>query len=455
MKASDRRPAAAPTTALDGSPILTVTQLTHRIRNVLEETLGSVWVTGEVSNFRRPASGHCYFTLKDEGAQISVVMWRGLAAALKFQIEDGLSLIAKGELTVYEPRGQYQLVLRRAEPLGAGALQLAFLQLKEKLAAEGLFDKSRKKPLPAIPNRIGIVTSPTGAAIRDMLNVILRRWPAARILVIPARVQGREAAPEIAKAIETANTVPGLDVLIVGRGGGSLEDLWPFNEEIVARAIAASRIPIVSAVGHETDFTIADFAADVRALTPTDAAVKVAPDRRELLRSVASLAERLGQALLGRTARARERLAALGRSYALRRPFDRIRVREQRLDDLCQRFYRSVEYLVALRKQRLSGAAARLESLGPLAVLQRGYSLTFTRPEDRLLRDASAARPGTLLRTRLAKGEVFSRVETPSPAPAKTAAPKKTPARARKKPAARKRPAKKTPKRGEPGHGQK
>ena len=442
MKASERPAVAAPTTALDGSPIFTVSQLTHRIRNVLEETLGSVWVTGEVSNFRRPASGHCYFTLKDEGAQISVVMWRGLAAALKFQIADGLSLIAKGELTVYEPRGQYQIVLRRAEPLGAGALQLAFLQLKEKLAAEGLFDESRKKPLPGIPNRIGIVTSPTGAAIRDMLNVILRRWPAARILVIPSRVQGREAAPEIASAIETANAMADLDVLIVGRGGGSLEDLWPFNEEVVARAIAASRIPVVSAVGHETDYTIADFAADVRALTPTDAGTLVVPDRRELVRSVASLAERLGQALLGRSARARERLAALGRSYALRRPFDRIRAREQRLDDLCQRFFRSVEHLVALRRQRLSAAGGRLESLSPLAVLRRGYSLTFTQPEDRLLRKVSAARPGTLLRTRLAKGEVFSRVEKAPLAPTKGR--KKSAARVTKKSPARRRPAKKT-----------
>ena len=410
-RATDPAPAQVPLRAGDGSPIYTVSQLTREIRDTLERHLGRVWVTGEISNFRRPESGHCYFTLKDAHAQISVVMWRSTAARLKFELKDGLSLLVQGELTVYEPRGRYQIVLRRAEPLGAGALQLAFLQLKERLAGEGLFDADRKKPLPLIPGKIAIVTSPTGAAVRDMLNVILRRFPGAHVLIFPVRVQGSEAAAEIAEAVSLANHSAEIDVMIVGRGGGSLEDLWPFNEEVVARAIAASRIPVVSAVGHETDFTIADFVADVRALTPTDAGRLVVPDAKDLAGELRSQAGRLGQALLGRVALARERLVSLGRSYALRRPLDRIRVREQRLDELCQQFYRSLGHIMERKRQWLDALVSQLESLSPLAVLGRGYSITFADRDGAVLRDASAAKPGDLVRTRLAKGQFTSRVE--------------------------------------------
>ncbi len=421
-----------PQRALDGSPIYTVSELTRQVRDVLERYLGLVWVTGEISNLRVPASGHCYFTLKDNLAQISVVMWRTIAALLKFQLKDGLSVIVQGELTVYEPRGQYQIVARRAEPLGVGELQLAFLELKERLAREGLFDQERKRPLPFLPRRIAIVTSPTGAAIRDMLNVIHRRLPWAQVVVCPTRVQGEGAGEEIAQMIRLAGGLPGVDVIIAGRGGGSLEDLWPFNEEAVARAIAASGVPVISAVGHETDFTMADFAADVRALTPTDAGNKVVPDARELAARVSTLAGRLGQSLLGRTKAANERLVGIAQQYVMRRPLERIRAREQRLDDLCQQLFRDMSHILSLQRQRFESAAGRLESLSPASVLGRGYSITFKDPEGAVLRDAADVKPGDLVRTRLAKGEFRARTVEVEPAPAKPPARPTRPTRARK-----------------------
>ena len=397
--------------AMDGSPIYTVAELTHEIRDILERHIGTAWVTGEVSNLRRPASGHYYFTLKDELAQLSVVMWRSTAALMKFELKDGLALIVQGEITVYEPRGQYQLVARRAEPVGVGALQAAFLQLKERLAKEGLFAPERKKPIPFFPRRIGIVTSPTGAAVRDMLNIILGRLPSAHVLLCPVRVQGDAAAGEIAEAIAALNAVGDVDVMIVGRGGGSLEDLWPFNAEVVARAIATSRIPVISAVGHETDFTISDFVADVRALTPTDAGNLVVPDVSDLAAGLGSLAGRLGHALMARAESARERLGAVARSYAFRRPLEGVRAREQRLDDLCQQLARGAGHVLQLQKGRLEAAAARMDSLSPLAVLARGYSITFAEPEGNVLRDVRALKAGSLVRTRLSKGAFTARVE--------------------------------------------
>jgi len=375
----------APSRAIDGAPIYTVSQLTRQIREALERHVGLVWVTGEVSNFRTPGSGHCYFTLKDEFAQLNAVMWRASAEGLKFQLKEGLAVLAQGEITVYEPRGQYQIVVRRIEPLGIGALQLAFLQLKEKLAKEGLFDESRKRPLPRFPRAIALVTSPTGAAVR--------------------------AAAEIAEGIGLVNRLKEVEVMIVGRGGGSLEDLWAFNEETVARAIAASRIPVISAVGHETDFTIADFVADVRAPTPTHAGHLAVPDVRQLADELRSLAGRLGQALTGRIATARESLDGLARHYEPRRFLERIREREQRLDDLCQRLFRNIQRATQLQGQRLSGVSARLESLNPFAVLRRGYSLTFRESDGALLRDADALNRGEIVRTRLSKGEFRARVE--------------------------------------------
>ena len=400
--------------ALDGQAIYTVSELTRRIRDILEQSLGRVWVAGEISNLRRPASGHAYFTLKDELAQLNVVMWRSTAATLKFELKDGLAVLLQGELTVYESRGQYQIVARRLQPRGLGALQLAFMQLKEKLAREGLFEPERKRPLPLIPRRIAIITSPTGAAVRDILNVITRRYPPADIIICPVAVQGDSAPPQIVSMLERAGRLPRTDVIVLTRGGGSIEDLWPFNEESVARAIADSPIPVVSAVGHETDFTIADFVADVRALTPTDAGVRVVPDTTQLVDTLAAAARRLAQSLLRRTSVSREHLDALARSYALRRPLDPIRAAEQRLDELAQRLVRGVTNGLRSQRRRFDAAVARLDSLSPLAVLARGYSITLRRQTP--VRDAATLKPGHIVHTHLHKGSFRASVLPHKPA---------------------------------------
>src|SRR2546428_3344102 len=267
--------------------LYTVSALTALLRVHIESAFSDVWVEGEVSNLRIPTSGHAYFTLKDASSQIRAVLFRSVGRSQRFALQDGLQLVCRGRLTVYEPRGDYQVIVEYAEPKGVGALQLAFEQLKARLAAEGLFDQARKRPLPFLPRRIGVVTSPTGAAIRDIVQVAHKRDPGVTIVLDPVAVQGESAAGEIARAIEELNEMGGFDVLIVGRGGGSLEDLWPFNEEIVARAVAASRIPVVSAVGHEIDFTIADFVADMRAPTPSAAAELVVRDRVDLPKRLA------------------------------------------------------------------------------------------------------------------------------------------------------------------------
>ena len=401
----------APRRAADGSPIYTVTELTREIRNALERHIGTAWVTGEIANLRQPASGHCYFTIKDESSQLSAVMWRTMAEVLPFEIKDGISVIVHGEISVDEPRGQYQLVVRRLEPLGVGPLQLAFLQLRDRLAKEGLFDPDRKRSLPALPQLIAIVTSPTGAAIQDMIKTIQTRYPPARILLCPARVQGAEAAAEIAEAIRMVNRHGQADVLIVGRGGGSLEDLWAFNEEVVARAIAASKIPVVSAVGHETDVTISDFVADVRALTPTDAGNLVVPEMRQLLLDLSSSRARLAGSLTGMLQTTRQRLDGLARHFHPRHATEMIRRQEQRMDDLCQQLLRNSRHLLDLQKHRLQGASGRLESLSPLRVLARGYSVTLEK-NGKVLKEASRLKPGDRVRTRLWRGSFDSTVET-------------------------------------------
>jgi exodeoxyribonuclease VII large subunit len=291
----------------DDRQIYSVTELTHLIKGKLENEIGRVLVEGEISGYRPAQSGHAYFTLKDDFSQIKAVMWRSRRERLKFDVEHGLKVIAGGQLSVYVPRGEYQIMVETLEPRGLGALQLAFEQLKEKLRAEGLFDEDHKKALPYLPDTVGVVTSPTGAAVRDIINVIRRRFPGVGIFIRPVRVQGEEAAGEIARAIEDLNRDGRVEVIIVGRGGGSLEDLWAFNEESVARAIAASRIPTLSAVGHETDVTIADFVADVRAATPSAAAERVVQPREELQARVNAAGNRLGAALRLRLARTRAR----------------------------------------------------------------------------------------------------------------------------------------------------
>ncbi len=391
---------------------LSVSELTSLIKGTLEADFSSVWVSGELSNVSRPHSGHVYLTLKDEGAQIRGVDWRSVASQLAFDLRDGLEVVCRGAIDVYPPRGAYQLVIRRIEPLGVGSLQLALRQLQQKLAAEGLFAPEHKKPLPRFPRRIALVTSPTGAAIRDFLEVLRRRWRGVDVLVIPARVQGEGAAADLVRGIRAANALPeSPDVLVVARGGGSLEDLWCFNEEPVVRAIYASRIPVVSAVGHEIDVTLSDLVADVRALTPSEAAELVVPSADELRAGLDGHRQRLTAALRGRANAARTRLDAVAQHRAFRKPFERIQDRARQLDDLDLRAARAIRYLFQRSRERIRGVAGRLESLSPLAVLQRGYSLTLRTGDGALLTDADQAEVGASITTRLARGTLVSRVE--------------------------------------------
>ena len=391
----------------DAQHVHTVTELTRAIKEDLERAFGRVWLIGEISNARTPSSGHVYLTLKDETAQISAVVFRNVARYVPFRLDDGLEVVVFGRITVYEPRGNYQIIVEKIEPKGEGALQLAFKQLKAKLEAEGLFEPSRKKPLPGLPTRIGIVTSPTGAAIRDMLNVILRRFPRVQVFLRPVKVQGDGAADDIAEAIADLNAWGKVDVLIVGRGGGSLEDLWAFNEEPVARAIHASEIPVISAVGHEIDVTISDLVADRRALTPTAAGEIVVPELCVLQDLLSVLRRRLAQALLGRLAVARQRLEALARSHVITRPLDPIRQKQQRIDELSQRARSAMLNALALAKERVASGAARLDGLNPLAVLARGYSVT-TRADGRTIGDAQTVRPNDPIVTILRHGRLES-----------------------------------------------
>lgn len=393
--------------------VLSVSQLTGAIKDLLEGQFPSVWVSGEISNLSRPQSGHCYLTLKDDFAQIRAVLWRTAASRVKFDLQDGLEVICRGNLDVYAPRGSYQLVIQQVEPKGVGALELALRKLRERLSAEGLFAAERKRPLPRFPRRIAFVTSPTGAAIRDFLEVLRRRWRGAHVLVIPVRVQGDGAAAEIAAGIELANRLAEpVDVLVVGRGGGSLEDLWAFNEEVVVRAIHASRIPVVSAVGHEIDITLSDLVADVRALTPSEAAERVVPDREEVLAYLEGQQRRLRSGLAGRLSAAESRLAALATCRVFRRPMEQVQRMAQRLDELAARAQRAVGRRLEVAQSLLGTRAGRLESLSPLGVLARGYSLTTKLEDGRLLRTVRDVAVGDRLRTRLAAGEIISQVES-------------------------------------------
>jgi exodeoxyribonuclease VII large subunit len=365
-----------------------VSELTARIKATLERGFAEVAVRAEVSNLARPRSGHVYLVLKDDAAQIRAVLWKSDAQRLVFDLTDGLAVRASGRLAVYAPRGEYQLTIRKIEPEGIGALELAFRQTVARLAAEGLFDPERKRPLPRYPRRIVVVTSPTGAAVRDLLQVIGRRWRALDILIAPVRVQGVGAAEEIAEAIALANQVAGADLVVLARGGGSLEDLWAFNEEIVARAIVASSLPVVTAIGHEVDVTIADLAADRRALTPSEAGELCVPDAVEVRRALVRLAERIGQAGRSRLEQCRNRLDCAGH-------------------DLDQAVTRGLEN----RRHQLARLAASLEALSPLGVLARGYSLTLKDDGATIVRSAGDVRPGDLIETRLASGRIVSRVE--------------------------------------------
>ena len=411
---------------------VSVTELNRRIKSLIERELGTLWVEGEVSNFRPAASGHIYFTLKDEGSQIPVAYFKGSQRGFRLALKDGMKVRVYGDVTLYLERGQHQLIARMIEEAGKGDLQKAFEALKEKLNREGLFDAARKRPLPFLPRHIGIVTSPTGAAIQDMLNILQRRYPNLHIVVAPVRVQGDGAAAEIAKAIDLLNTRADLDVLIIGRGGGSIEDLWAFNEEVVARAIARSRLPVISAVGHEIDFTISDFVADLRAPTPSAAAELVVRPKADLEELLRGLGRRLNQTLERQALHFRNRLIRAAHSYVFREPghllrqhrqsiqHARLRLvsalrgeyveRQQRVDEAQGAMLAVVKTGVREKSLQLERLAAQLRALGPQAVLERGYSITRT-TEGRVVTKANEVKAGQELETLLAVGSIKSTVK--------------------------------------------
>lgn len=389
--------------------VLTISQLTSMVKEILEENFVDLWVEGEVSNLRIPSSGHIYLTLKDENSQIRVVMFRGQGRFLKFRLEDGLHVILRGNITVYEARGEYQIQANYIEPAGIGALQLAFEQLKEKLAKEGLFDPSRKRPIPMVPKKVGIITSPTGAAIRDMLHILGRRFANLHILISPVKVQGVDAPPEIVQALMDMNTIEDLDVIIVGRGGGSIEDLWAFNDERVARAIYGSRAPVISAVGHEIDFTIADFVADLRAPTPSAAAELVVHNKADLEERLNALYRRLSHITTGCLNLLNSHLRRL--LGGLRSPVDKVRQFSQRLDDLGIRLNSSVKQKLELAKKRLDREASILNSVSPLAILNRGYSITINLATGMVVKEIKTVKTGDTVGVRVTDGEMECRVE--------------------------------------------
>ena len=400
---------------------LTVTQLTNSVRIALEGRFASVWVEGEISNFKPHSSGHWYFTLKDEHAQLRAKCFRSTNTRIRFRPADGLHVRARGRLSVYAPRGEYELVVDALDPVGAGALRIAFEQLRDRLQAEGLFAKELKRPLPVFPRRVGVVTSPTGAAIRDILNVISRRTRTVHVLFAPARVQGDLAGPDIARAIRFINqyheralhdgrTADLVDVLIVGRGGGSTEDLWAFNQEEVARAIRKSTIPVISAVGHETDFTIADFAADLRAATPSAAAELVAKHEDEICSGLDRLSKQLTRLMRFRIVDARAQVQEQALSHAFDEVKSRLRNARVRFDAASAACGGAMEMKLQEGRERLALAAASLDALSPLGVLQRGYAIAQD-ASGKLVRDASAVNAGDEIKVRLAKGRLNTRVE--------------------------------------------
>jgi exodeoxyribonuclease VII large subunit len=389
--------------------VLTVSQLNQRIRETLESSFDEVWVVGEISNFRVPPSGHYYFSLKDQRSQIAIVMFRSANQLLPFRPEDGMEVIVRGHVGVYEARGGLQLCAEAMEPRGLGSLQLALEQLKKRLAAEGLFAESRKRPLPFLPQSVGIVTALKGAAIHDLLAVLRARCPRIHVILRPVRVQGTGAAPDIVQAIADLNRVPSVEVIIVGRGGGSIEDLWAFNDEGVARAIAASRTPIVSAVGHEVDVTISDLVADRRAPTPTAAAAMVVPEQRDLVAQLDKHALALRLGVQRRIRREQEHVAALARH--LRDPRQVLKTVQQRVDELSERALRAATGRLRFGQQQLRGAAERLQALSPLAVLHRGYSIARRADDGTVIRDSTSLRIGDDLRLVFARGTARVRVE--------------------------------------------
>ncbi|MCT2537515.1 exodeoxyribonuclease VII large subunit [Aquibacillus koreensis] len=435
---------------------LTVTALTRYMKRKFEmdSHLKEVWLKGEISNFKHHSRGHMYFTIKDDYSRIQAVMFAGNNRNLKFRPENGMNVLLKGEINIYEPQGQYQLYIQQMEPDGIGALYLAYEQLKEKLAAEGLFDPLRKKSIPVYPKHIGVITSPTGAAVRDIITTIRRRFPIVQVTIIPALVQGDQAPKSIVKAIQFANQSPNFDVLIVGRGGGSIEELWSFNEEIVARSIAQSHIPIISAVGHETDFTISDLVADIRAATPTGAAEIAVPSQQELIEKVHHLERSLKRVINDQIVRNKERLNKMKKSYAFRYPEQLIKQKEQQLDknvdrlgrgiaqlqdqrrssytylqkrliqqhpdkqvkqlnnhlqQLLTRHHRSFQSIFRDHDKRFGTMIDKLSLLNPLNTMKRGYSISYT-DEGKVISSITSVQPGDKMTVKVVDGSLDCQV---------------------------------------------
>ena len=390
----------------DDPKIWTVTELTRAVKELLEGTFYPLWLTGEVSNLTIHRSGHVYLTLKDPRTQVNVVFFGGADVARRLKIKEGTEVEVYGRLMVYEPRGSYQLNIKMMRAKGIGALQLRFEQLKQKLLAEGLFDENRKKKIPFLPRCIGIITSSEGAALRDFLNVINRRFSGMHIRIYPAAVQGAKAAPEIAEGLRFLNHTKGCDVLVLTRGGGSLEDLWAFNEEIVARAVAESEIPVISAVGHEVDFTISDFAADLRVPTPTAAAELVVSKHAELKETVISLRKRIIATIKLNLSLTRNRVDRLANHYIFKEPINIVRTFQQRVDELSLHLNRSMKTTIEYVLHRIDIAQSRLATLNPKNVLQRGYSILLTESSTKPVTNSREVDKGERLRAIVANGEL-------------------------------------------------
>ncbi|MCU0644246.1 MAG: exodeoxyribonuclease VII large subunit [bacterium] len=401
---------------LDAQHIYSITELTREIKLLLEASIPVIWAEGEISNLKFHTSGHLYFSLKDKDAQIPCVMWRNRNLALTFTPQDGMKVLALGKISVYEKRGYYQFDVVKLQPAGIGELQLAFEQLKQKLLEEGLFDEQFKKPIPPYPERIGIVTSPTGAAIQDLVNILNRRFPGIEIILKPVKVQGEGAALEIASAIDEFNDYGAVDVLIVGRGGGSLEDLWAFNEEAVARAIFRSKIPVISAVGHEIDFTISDFVADLRAPTPSAAAELAVPDRVELQNQIHNYQKRMSEITASQVQYQKERLRNLVNSYGFLRTPDRIRQNQQRLDELTHSLQLGMEHSLILLTNKINSVTQRLHSLAPQSILKRGYSVCYRLLDNSIVKSAETLQVHEQIKVQFYQGDISGEVTDVHPA---------------------------------------
>lgn len=396
--------------------ILSVTETTRQVKNLVEANFPHAWVIGEISNCTIAGSGHVYLTLKDDAAQLRAVIWKRTASRLKFQIEDGMEVVAAGPIEVYQARGTYQLNIEQLLPQGVGALELAFRQMQEKLAAEGLFNPEHKQPVPLFPRKIALVTSPTSAAVRDMLQVISRRWSAVDLVIVPSAVQGERAAEQIAAGIQMASQIPGVDTIITGRGGGSLEDLWAFNEEVVARAIFECPIPIISAVGHEIDISISDLVADRRALTPSEAAELAVPLQSDMLSTLSHWRSQLATNLKQRAQQIRLQLDALAARSALTRPLDMIHNRVSQLDELDRRLTRSTRESVSRFQSETKRLSSALDALSPLKVLSRGYSITRVASDNQteIVKSIHQLTSGDILETCVSDGTITSHVQQTS-----------------------------------------